>query len=294
MNRLKGPLLLMLGALIFQPEQVLAQCYSGPVFRSYSSPIYHTPVYQPAVVEKVVVERQVENIIQPIVIQERLAPAFVFQVVQPAPAQQCCQSGAAAVTTPLAPGSVTSAQTVVQGQPPAQGVVQQGAPPAQPPPQAVQQSPQPNSDVLVDAIAARVVAKLTGGQDDSTLPVVQIPGAIPGAPPGYNVPPPPPPPAYTPQSKSQQLDQRVIAHFARPDDFGCIKCHGNGATKGSLVIFDSQGQFNPMYTDGRPLPKTKLLETIAAGQMPQKAQVDPNYRVPPELVELTKQWSAVP
>jgi hypothetical protein len=221
-----------------------------------------------------------------------LAPAFVFQVVQP-PTTTVASATTTTAAAPLAATTtVASASNAATTAAPVTTPMAAATTPAATATPVCPPCPPTNPDQMVDLIAARVVARLTGGQDDSALPVVK--GSAPTRTPAYDMTPPPPLPAYTPASKSQVLDARVLQYFARPDDYGCIKCHGGGNSKGDVVLFDSANQWSPMKTNGEAIPKSKILEVIANRSMPKKASVDPNFGVPQEFVALVQQWAAAP
>jgi hypothetical protein len=247
-----------LGILLFMPFLVQAQ-YSScrpyyPSYNSYSYPNYqsYTPYYP---TKEVVIKEQ--TYIQPVVVQEKYVPAFVFQVLQaynpsgaaPAVSMTGLPASAPLPTVAPTPGTQVSAQTVSSTTPTAGTVVAT-----------------PSPEELEERIVRRIAAMLRAEKSESlrsspdapltdSLPVLESFADL--APPSTSFAAPPSPP-------TQKSDASVSLQTAVNNlHFACNSCHGAQNPKAGLRLFNERGELSPFFlTKNQPLAPQKLLEVI--------------------------------
>jgi len=227
--------------------------------------------------------------VQPIIIQERLVPAFVFQSLQ-----------AYSASPPPQPLAVLPAIPAPQPQLALAPVALAAAPP-----QPV--CPVPVCDANAEDRIAMKVFKLLKGEefvsfpneglpvlDDGGLtpPPAQLP--TPPQPPQGSQPPSPPQPAQPPVSDPAAL-QRALNNMHTL----CASCHSGANRKGDLVLFtlqpDQKIAWNPHRPSGAPLVKGLIASRVDYNQMtppsmPPSAKSDPTKRLAWDELQAFKEW----
>lgn len=235
----------------YYPRYYPSYSYYQPYYPVYEEPYVPPPTY-----------------VQPVIIEERLAPAFVFQVLT-------------AYNGQTANASMLSNQQAAQYN-------QQTSQPAQSmqPMQSISAQSPVSSSVSSSAMEQRLarleilLERKLG--TDSTLPMLNdgTGAKTPGAEGGL----------------TQERLQKMVNWLGTT----CSSCHQprkeNGfQVKGNVQLFTDKGQFNPSK-DGQPLPKGKLYSVLrqdVAGSpsMPPTVPRDPSKRAPADILETIRIFS---
>jgi hypothetical protein len=263
------------------------QAYYPPV--TYSQPYYPPVQYvqqnyvtKEVYKEKLVVEK--EPVILPTVLQEVLAPAYVFQVMSafqpPTPASGIYPAGQSSYGF-----GQTATSPAPLPPPPAAPAPAPQPPPSQPPAAPAPPPAAPATVRLDEAQLTRLAALVRGDGSDQvpSLGDVLVKEEVPSLGAGQQ-------PAYGGAAPSAG-EQEAIGYFRT----ACVSCHQQGAKRlqGNKVnLFAPDGSWRPSRTDGQPVTRKQIHDYVAAGECPPEQDGVPGTKVPPQVLQAIKHWGA--
>lgn len=245
-----------------------SRCVNRPIvtYPTYSRPVY-TPTYAPSYAPTYVAPYYKEPpvLVQPVIIQENLAPAFVFQVIHSYPTLPSSVVTTAPPQPPQVPGPVSAPGGLT-------GPSAFATPPC--------------TDDKIEAALLRVLNKHGYA------------GAMPQKEPPLFRPMDPTPPTMQPTNpvgsgppQTPGLDARAVTYLNN----NCASCHSSDKAKGSVVLFDSSGIYQPYRTDGQPFSRKDILDSLKGeggkAQMPPAAKSDATKKAPAEILALVENWT---
>ncbi len=242
-----------------------APAYAAPAYYAPSYPVYHAPV----VVQKEYVYVKEPPVLQPVVIQEQLAPAYSFQVL-----------------TAYQPPTQTIAQTY------GRGGYTQGQQLAPAPVQAAPQPPAATGGaayVKLDPGQLKELARMLKGS--AGAPEDAVPELRSGQTEQVSLTRPETAEALGNSGKREATpdEVRVLKFFGQ----NCSACHQDGKpVRGKVVLFDGAGYWAPRRTDNTPLSLADIYNVCETGQMPPGARTDQSKRVPKDVLDAMIGWKS--